>query len=363
MAPAVVLQAPSERVSAEVQLILPFEVLVDRRVFTVTFPDWNAAIWLERRKVEGARSKYRIDADGIELARDRWGFLRYSKATVRLPAVSEFGSNSVVSLADNQGMSHSARIVRRALTVVNRFIQVHRALSGEYHLRSLRESDLFGPYVASVDWYLDNAYRVSVTPVFFGAGLTGERLDPPEAFHVSLGERLTGGPDVPLHVDLQVTARDYLDQGELRFAVVDSRTALEVFVDRCLAEEMQARGVSVSQAKGVLGIDLRVKASSIEQVLSSARLGDKLKVGFRWAFGSSPADDSGLWRRWLRAKQVREEVVHYGGSPTLEQATNHLEVVDQIIAQFGGDMRSPHWKIQYVEKGTFTMPPFTPAEL
>ena len=113
-----------------------------------------------------------------------------------------------------------------------------------------------------------------------------------------------------LHPLLFLNAQNYLEFGDYRMAIIESRTALEVLIDGMLADAFS--GLETGQVREILKLPSALSVSDNKEAIASARINDKLKHGLRKATGASPADKPALWKQWRKAKTLREEAVHYG---------------------------------------------------
>jgi hypothetical protein len=339
-------QLPAGEVSAEVTLRLPYHILVDGRWFRVRMPKYDSQVRFEAQRAQGLTNVGLESAQGVELERDRRGLLRRSSAIVRLPGAAAFGAGAQV-------LPGEAEIIAAALEIVNRFVDTFRALSGEFHLRRLSQTDLLGMASASVDWYRGGSYVRSGAVMSFPGGLILERVPPADEFHRELQQRLETLSGAPLHAELLMNAKDYLDVGDLRMAVVEARTAVEVFVDNLLDAQFEQQNTDLATVCSTLRLrsEAAARVKSSREAIAEATINNKLKYGLRRALGRSPADDTTLWKKWLAAKRLRENVVHYGQPVANADAEAHVEVAEKIISGFGGSTVSTHWQVKYIQKG------------
>ena len=143
-----------------------------------------------------------------------------------------------------------------------------------------------------------------------------------------------------------------MEFGDFRMAIIDSRSSLEVLVDGI--QDQAFLGKTVAQVRQILKVKGGTVVSGIQDVIGSARINDKLKHGLRSAVGQSPADSTGLWKRWLNGKRIRENAVHYGQAVNKRQAEDHIAFVEEIRALLCVEGVSENWKVTYVPSGSYT---------
>ena len=141
-------------------------------------------------------------------------------------------------------------------------------------------------------------------------------------------------------------------------AIVESRTALEVLLDGILMKAFS--GMGIDHVRRALKIPKGSRILDLQDALRSSSVNNKLKHGLRNATGKSPADDTALWRKWLKAKKIREDVVHYGQSVNRQDADIHVSAVENITKLPDIETISKNWKVTYVQSGSVTTEWFAP---
>lgn len=152
------------------------------------------------------------------------------------------------------------------------------------------------------------------------------------SFHNTIASWLVEERGIPVWVELLQDSREYLDVGQYRHVVIDSRTALEVYIDQTLLLRFRERGTSVAEAIIELGIASRFASqiATLEEAISYARMNDKLKRGLRAALGLQIGRRV-IWPNWLTAKRTRELGAHYGASVPEHDARHALETVEEMV--------------------------------
>ena len=337
---------------AEVQIKLPIHLLVDQaRTFVIRISNHDCLLKFQESPQPFFQGPGFEEMTNMELKYDRHGLIRALDAKIRLPGPLLDIQPEQISAEGIESSDHGSNVLDNALAVINEFIDAYRFLSGEFHVRRLSQSDLVGVWTVQVDWFKDSRYVVSSAVGQFGPGMTLARNPAPEEFQTELQEMLHR-PQIPLHGLLLLNAKAFMEFGEYRMAVIDSRASLEVLVDGVLNQAFICK--SVAQVREILKVTRGTGLPSIQAVIGSARINDKLKHGLRNAVGESPADHTRLWRRWLNVKRIREQAVHYGQAVDKRQSEDHIAVVEDIGALLSVEGVSANWKVTYVESGSFT---------
>lgn len=279
--------------------------------------------------------------DGIELARDRAGVVRFTDIEVHMPydvirsaAVANLVGFSIreepVPITFEWLDSLHDEVESIALFVINRLLRGYRLLSAEHFVRPITPADLF---FIQTGWLMPLVY----SPFKMAVGSPGQALIPEahmfsHEFHNALADWLKKERDAPLWLELIQDAREYQDIGRYRQVVIDSRTALETYLDQTLLACFSKKQLQVADVAKILKVGKRAVASlsSIDEVLEQARLNDKLKSGLRAAL-SLEFGRRKFWTRWLRAKEMRERSVHYGQGVTADAARECLKVVEEMM--------------------------------
>ena len=152
---------------AKLEIKLPFYFLVDdNSTFTVKVADYDCLLKLRESKEPFMRAPGVGQEKNVELARDRYGLLRASDALVHVPGpLLNIEPDSIESQASS-GAQNEFKALDKALEVINRFIEVYRILSGEFHIKRLLDSDLTGFWTVNIHWFKSGRYEsVAQTPV------------------------------------------------------------------------------------------------------------------------------------------------------------------------------------------------------
>lgn len=199
-----------------------------------------------------------------------------------------------------------------AVGAINRLVDVYRFATGRAYLHTLALHDLDDVVVERPSTkHMDAVFS------FGGGGLGMAYPDDSDDVHRTVGGMLRSGDPVPLHSELLLTAERLGAAGYTRQAVIDSVSAVEVFVWGLLRERLLQKGRTSEQ---------------IDQLLQDERLSDLMKAPMEEAIGWRASSDNGLWRAWIDANRIRREATHHGAHVSAEDYETVLSTVRRLIA-------------------------------
>lgn len=315
----------NRNISVKVSFDLPFCLYLSDDNYEVQMPNYKATISTKQKKHEHLDERLFIEETNLEIRHDRYGKVRYTSAEVTVPGIPvierdtrkriankelEAPKNGTLSLEiDLKDLfnKYSQPALEEALNIINFFLAIYREVTNQFYIRTLSRDDV---YKVTIDWYEDSGPLCGSLMVAYGK--KGISLEPPLKPEVEslFRERLMSNLPPSVIAELAMNARDYLELDNYRMALIESRTCVEVLIDRVLSGFFHLKRLSPNDAKNILKVRQDVKCESLSDVLQSARLSTKLKRGLKEATGKSLADDSDLWERWLRLKNNRESAVH-----------------------------------------------------
>lgn len=325
------------------QFPLPFPLLLRSScAFGMSLGRHRVVILLREERQEAYDKRMPIaQLDGMDIASDRTGVVKYTDVEVQMsPAM--FGDKALAvrfgfeatDLSEAGKLGHLAdfnEVVEKiAFVVVNRLLRAYRFLSGQHYVRPITRSEVF--YMQAGWVRPEGGGLISLAFGAPGQGLTLEAAPFSDDFHTMLGRWLTEDRDVPMWVELMQDATEYLNVGRYRHVVIDTRTALESFVDQTLLKRFEALGVSPLEAAMDVKLSTEAQQSvvSIQDAVRLARINDKLKYGMRKALGIGLAQRK-IWQDWIAVKEIREGSVHYGEDVSEENAKLCLETAEHMI--------------------------------
>lgn len=201
-----------------------------------------------------------------------------------------------------------------AMGVVNRILQVYRFATRQPWVEGFSSASDFEVMLPSGGIYRED-FCIPFT-------LFPPPIDVEEVKRI-VKSMLLSGESIPLHEHLLLEAKTHLLKRNERSAIIDSFTAVEVFVDSTLRQAYSDNGLTSEQ---------------VEAKLSSGRnwqINKRLKELMREVIGRSPVDNQALWGRWLKVQTVRNEVVHTGATPKV--ATEAVRSCEQLINSVQSD--------------------------
>lgn len=229
--------------------------------------------------------------NGMELDRDRRGIVRYSDVEVQFPY--DVLRNPVVAarvgfqirdeptpLTEDWLKSLYPELRKVSLFAVNRLLRGYRFLSGEHWIRPIVEGDIFCMQTGWLFPGISSPIEMMVGAPGHSIGLQAHPLS--SRFHEQLAGWLGAERDVPIWIELMQDARDYLETGRFRHVVIDTRTALELYLDQTLLACFKDQGLAPTEAAYLLRVS-RPRASSVlslEDAIGIGRINDQAEV---WA--------------------------------------------------------------------------------
>ena len=178
-----------------------------------------------------------------EMWRDRRGTFRYSSAVVYMP-YSDVAEPDLEKMLD---FMPSRTYLTYALEYVNRLLRVYRLVTGDYYIPTLAMEDVghyFGLGIADTK---SEPVRAVWTPMGRGEPEVNLLPDKSPDQVCAIRDVLRTEARIPEEEELLMGARDLLDTGSPRLAVVEAQTAFEVVVTRLVAEHYRDEGLSKEQ--------------------------------------------------------------------------------------------------------------------
>lgn len=269
----------------------------------------------------------------VEFDKDPTGYFRFSRLTVEIDWQFP-GDFNPYNNDDSIRSSVIEELSSRILDIVNYVIDLYRVVTGDGYVSrlsymliddirigipddcSIRQQEKF-----TGDKF---TYKCGYHPYLFSAhGIRPAIVNKPgktiEAFQTSLKQSIR--PEA--YRLLELNAEQALDQRDVKVAVLESFTSLEVYVEQFYFRKL---GDRMSEA-------------DIENLLSSSynwRLKVRLKKLLKEYCSISIAEmDDKLWQNWLGAHDKRSELIHRNIEPSLEKAKEIVELNKAIIQLVG----------------------------
>lgn len=334
----------AKSLKVKVSFDLPFCLYIEDDIYNVQMPSYVATVSTKRKKHEHIDPRLGIEEATTELKRDRYGRLRYTsvevmlagqvvieqetKRRVREGEMQAEGPTVELSLDTTELISeYSQAALEEGMAVANYFITVYREVTHAFYIKRFPRDEI---YRATISWLSGNEFLGGAEHMSFGKGMTLEPGLLPKT-EQQFRQRLKVYSLPSLYAELAMNARDYLDLGSYRMAVIESRTCTEVLVDQFLLDHFIQKGVTIQDIKKVLRVGKSVVCDTIEDVLQKAEINEKLKRGLKCVLGKSLAENVDLWEKWRKAKRNRERAVHKATEVSEADAKEAIDTLSQIF--------------------------------
>lgn len=323
---------------------LPFCLYIEDGSYKVQMPSYVARVSTKRKKQKHIDPRLGVEEATTELKHDRHGRLRYTgveiifagqaiieqetKRRVREGEKQAEGPIVEISLDANELISeYSKAALEEAMVVARYFITVYREVTHSFYIKPFSRDDIFR---ATINWFHESEFLGGTEHAQFGKGMTLEPVGLLPATDLQFRQRLKVYSPPSLYAELAMNARDYLDLGDYRMAIIESRTCVEVVIDQLLWANFTKQGTSVETVKRLLNVRRR-DVQSIEDALEKAWINNKLTKGLKYVLGKGLDEDIALWEKWLKAKHNRERAVHKGVEVSEADAKETVDTLSQIF--------------------------------
>ncbi|MFC2045202.1 hypothetical protein ACFLUH_00790 [Chloroflexota bacterium] len=333
-------------VTAKVSFDLPFCLYLRDGDYEVQVANYKATVSTKQKKHKHIDERLFIKETTSEIRHDRYGRIRYTSLEINIPLCAVAERDTKKRIADKEleaqddGLVHIEidiedlcekyiqPAIEEVLDVINFFLAIYREITSNFWVRTLSRDDISK---ATIEWYEDNELLCGGLTLSYGK--KGISLEPyvNQTFETQLRERLKLNFKPSIVKELALNARDYLELDNYRMSLIESRTCIEVIIDRLLLGYFQHRKLGVDEIKKVLKVKENVKCKSISDVLQQAYLNTKLKNGLKVVLGHSLAEDRDLWKRWLKLKTNRESAIHSATSIPEIDAIDGVNTLMDII--------------------------------
>lgn len=335
---------------------LPFCIYLDDGLYEVSRGDWTAVVQVQRVDQTHLDPRLGIQQSTSELIRDRHGWLRFSKVVVEMPAITIITEgirrrvvageidtdNGYVTLTlkqDDLNDYHPAAL-EEALRAVNRLIEVYRQVTDSFYVKRVLMDEIFQ---ADTVWYEGDEPIVGTHYGSFGHGITIAPASVTPEILATLRSRLMSDGEIPISFELFQDSRDRLDRGEYRLAVMDARTALEVWVDKALLGFFEASNISLESGCQILGVQI-ARTENLADALQQASINRKLGHALNEALGIDLHNGyPELWTKWLNAKTLREQGAHQGEEIDRAEAIEAVNSMGEIMGIVSEGLRAAPW--------------------
>lgn len=208
-------------------------------------------------------------------------------------------------------------IIQGAVDYVNRFLEIYRAGLGYYWIRGVSPAEVVYFMRTTVSTDGENYHHGTMYPRG-GLKLGSATIDGED--HETLNARLQTEHQVPIEISLRLDARDKLDLGEYRLAVITAGTMFESFLKDGLKELMAAGGMSEDEIEAVFVDDgdyTPITTLATETVPKTLH------------FDFEATDEFEAWDEQTR--EMRNRVVHEGYVPSEDEARAAYESAESVV--------------------------------
>lgn len=209
------------------------------------------------------------------------------------------------------------KVANDAVEWTNLFLEKYRATFGYYWIRRLKPSEIAH---FKLTFVAENGEEYTEGMMYAQDGLTPGSTTLNDEQRTVLQSRLTDQQSVPTTLSLKLDAKDKLDIGEYRLAVLLAGTMFESFLKTSLREVMEAEGRSKEYIENALKND----DGDYKSVVSLAK--DCHKT---FHFGLEESDEYEDWYENTRA--LRNDVIHEGYQPSEMEARLAIESAEAAV--------------------------------
>ena len=345
--------------TVHVSFDLPFSINLEGGPYEVSRGSWAALVHLEQVKQENPDPRLGVDQSSLDLIRDRYGRLRYSRVVIELPGEAVIKAElyrqaAAGNLEPPEGIVHlnltAEEIIsnyrdaafEEALAAVNRLIEIYRYVADQFHVTRIPTQEIFN---TDIQWLQNGESFGGVWKVEMGHGISLQPTPLPSDVVQSIHDWLGDTRPVPLFGELFQDAKDRLDRGDDRQAVIDARTALEVFLDQVLLAYFTLPGRSLEDVGRIIDVNIAYyNIQNAEEALQRASINRKLGHALNEALGLDIHNGNPkLWSRWLDAKELREEGVHRGRTVEHAQAVDAVNCMGEVISEMRRVLSGISW--------------------
>lgn len=272
-----------------------------------------------------ARKKFPFAGEGIliEQDRDTQANYRYTWIWVFIPIATE--NLTDLDKAWKQILPMKDRFCDLAISIVNRFLEVYRFNSKQYHIKFLTGREVQFDYILAfmLNENPPHSPTSNFTTKLVQITYWGDRypqINPfPDKIVSNIRAQLKSLHKVPLSENLLLNAYNYFDQGEHRLAVIEAETAFEAAIYQHLRKYFRDNLDDLAKAEKKVNYNF-------------TRL---VKGEFcRPAFGDKQFDDEiiefKLWRS--KVMELRNNLVHAKiDTVTKEEAHDAIQTIEDTL--------------------------------
>jgi hypothetical protein len=304
--------------------------------FHVKLPNGTAEVSLKRVRQEHFDRRLGIESGDVDARWDRYGFISYSKASIKLDWTTFKRIRSIV------GGSTEDQVLRRvAQTVVNHVIDAYRGVTNEPWARRLTESELFeikgeithvNGMIEGVATMIAPEYEITL-PV---EGLGDRALE-------EFSRRLDSPEPLAIWDDLWLKSEDAIHRGDYASAVIWGHSALETLSHATIISWLREQAFTVNEAAKAVA-RYEKQANSLKQSLSLEDLTEtlndtqKVEVALLRVVKVDPSWGFDFCSHFERLAATRNSILHSGAIVEAQQAKDCADIVRAIRAELSNKL-------------------------
>ena len=299
--------------------------------YQVKLPAGNASISLKRIKQEQFDPRLGIEAGNFDARGDRFGFVSYSKVSIKLDWLAFKRIQRYVG-----GRSEDEVFRRVAQSVINHVIDAYRKVTQEPWVRRVTERELFQveSEVTSSDGVLECSEIIGAPG--YGITLPVEGLSQESLQEFS--QALERPVPLPLWDNLWLDCEDAFQRGDYSTVVIWGHSAIETLSHATILSWLHEQNVNLDKAAKLIarnsGHESKLKQClSLEEIVEKLNDTHKVEIALLKVINADPSWGFDFCSRFERLAALRNEVLHLGAPVTPKEAKDHVEIIRTIRAQ------------------------------
>lgn len=299
--------------------------------YQVKLPAGNASVSLKRVKQENFDPRLGIEAGNFDARGDRFGFVSYSKVSIRLDWLTFKRIQRYVG-----GRSEGEVFRRVAQSVINHVIDAYRKVTQEPWVRRVTEWELFE--LESEVTRSDGVVECSKTMGAPGYGITLPCEGLSQESLQEFSQALERPVPLPLWDNLWLDCEDAFQRGDYASVVIWGHSAIETLSHATVLSWLREQNVDVDKAAELVARNSShagklKQCLSLEEIVENLNDTHKVEIALLKVMNADPSWGFDFCSRFERLAALRNEVLHLGASISPKEARDHLEIIRTIRAQ------------------------------
>lgn len=298
--------------------------------YQVKLPAGNASISLKRVKHKIFDPRLGIEAGDFDARGDRFGFVSYSQASIKLDWQTFNQIHRYVG-----GRSEDAVFRRVTQSVINHVIDAYRKVTQEPWVRRVTEWELFE--LESEVTRSDGVVECSKTMSAPGYGITLPCEGLSQESLQEFSQAIERPVPLPLWDNLWLDCEDAFQRGDYASVVIWGHSAIETLSHATVLSWLGEQNVGVDKAAELVARNSShagklKQCLSIEEILENLNDTHKVEIALLRVMNADPSWGFDFCSRFERLAALRNEVLHLGASVSPEETRDHLEIIRTIRA-------------------------------